>query len=62
MDATRKGFLSAHVHQACGIVSVQADCTVPEALVRLRVKADETGYRMDETALDVLDHIVGFDA
>ena len=54
-------FLSAHVHQAAGIVSVQAHCEIPEALARLRTKADETGHSIEEVALDVLDHLVRFD-
>ena len=53
--------LSAHVHQATGMVSVQAECTIPEALARLRGRAAELGQSLEHTALDVLDGIIRFD-
>ncbi len=44
----------AEVHQATGIVSVQLDITVTNALLRLRAHAYLTGRRLSEVARDVL--------
>ena len=60
-NGASSGFLSAHVHQATGMISVQAHCEIPEALARLKAKADESGYSIEETAIDVLDHVIRFD-
>ena len=62
MNGAHDGFLSAHVHQASGMISVQAHCTIPEALTWLRTKVDETGHSLEEVALDVLDHVITFDS
>jgi hypothetical protein len=52
--------LSAHVHQATGIISVHAECTIPEALVLLRRRAEAMGQSLEHTALDVLDGLIHF--
>jgi hypothetical protein len=44
----------AEVHQATGIVSVQLDITLTNALLRLRAHAYLTGRRLSEVARDVL--------
>ena len=44
----------AEVHQATGVLSVQLDSTLTDALVRLRAHAYLTGRRLSEVAHDVL--------
>lgn len=44
----------AEVHQATGVVSVQLDTTLTDALVRLRAHTYVTGRRLSEVAHDVL--------
>jgi hypothetical protein len=44
----------AEVHQATGVVAVQLDTTLADALVRLRAHAYLTGRRLSEVAHDVL--------
>jgi hypothetical protein len=44
----------AEVHQATGVVSVQLDTTLADALLRLRAHAFLTGRRLSEVAHDVL--------
>ena len=51
---------SALVHQAQGIVSVQADCTMDEALRRIIERAQRLGLTLDDTATDVLGHHIWF--
>jgi hypothetical protein len=43
-------YLSAEVHQATGMVSVQVSCDVSEALRRLRIRADAINHSLHETA------------
>jgi AmiR/NasT family two-component response regulator len=50
----------AKVAQAQGRVSVQADCTVDEALVLMRERAVETNHTVDEIADDVVRHRIWF--
>jgi AmiR/NasT family two-component response regulator len=54
--------VSNHVHQATGMVSVQAHCDMTEAFNRLKIRAAATGQSMEHMALNVLDHLVRFDA
>ena len=54
--------MSNHVHQATGVISVQAHCDVTEAYNRLKIRAAATGKSIEHMALDVLDHITRFDA
>jgi hypothetical protein len=44
----------AVVHQATGMISVQLDCAIGEALVRLRGRAFATDQALDEVAADVV--------
>lgn len=55
------GYLSDVVDQATGMISAQIDCDMIEALGRLRIRADATGQTVEQTALDVLDHVIRFD-
>ena len=47
---------SAQVHQAQGVVSVQAGCGMDEALRRIIERAQRLGLTLHDTAIDVLDH------
>lgn len=51
-------FLSNHVHQATGMVAVQAGCDVTQALALLIVRAAEMNQSLEDTALDVIDGVV----
>jgi GAF domain-containing protein len=50
------------VHQAAGMVSVQLDVTVGQALVRLRAHAFGNGRPLTQVARDVVDRTLRFDA
>ena len=50
-----------HLHQAAGMVSVQAHCTVNEALLLIKKRAHELRERAEMVALDVLDGEIRFD-
>jgi len=50
------------VHQASGMLSVQAHCTVGEALIWLTERAEATGQTLDEIATDVIDRRLRFSA
>jgi hypothetical protein len=52
---------SVHVHQAAGMIAVQANCDVEEALGRLTIRAKAMGQTVEDTALDVLDRLIRFD-
>jgi hypothetical protein len=52
---------SAHVHQAAGMIAVQANCDVEEAFGRLAIRAKAMGQTVEDTALDVLDGLIRFD-
>ena len=52
---------SARVSQATGIISVQAGCTLAEALDLLRERAIRLGQTLEMTALDVIDGVIRFD-
>ena len=54
------GHLRLVVHQAAGMVSAQMDCTVAEALDRLRADAFASGRRLDDVAADVVDRRLRF--
>ncbi len=49
------------VHQASGMVSVQLDSTIPEALLRLRAYAFRHDLTIDEVAARVVDRRLRFD-
>ncbi|MGO9874311.1 MAG: ANTAR domain-containing protein [Acidimicrobiia bacterium] len=48
------------VHQASGMVSVQAGCTVDEALTKLQERARSTGQTIDEVAVAVVERRTRF--
>ena len=50
------------VHQAAGMVSVQLDATVADALIRLRAHAFATDRFIDDVATAVVDRRLRFDA
>lgn len=50
------------VHQASGMLSVQAHCTVGEALTWLTERAEATGQTLDEIATEVLERRLRFSA
>jgi nitrate/TMAO reductase-like tetraheme cytochrome c subunit len=52
---------STVVHQATGIVAVQADCHVDEGFALLVIRALATNQTVEMTALDVIDHVIRFD-
>ena len=51
---------SAKVIQASGMVSVQAECTVDEALALMHDRAEVHGQTLDEIAEAVLDRRIRF--
>jgi hypothetical protein len=53
--------IHAVVHQAAGMVSVQLDISVGEALVRLRAHAFATDRRLNEVAREVVARTLRFD-
>jgi hypothetical protein len=58
-----KGFdqlVTIEVHQATGMVAVQLDCTLLEALSRMIVRARNDGITLDELAADVIDRKIIF--
>jgi hypothetical protein len=54
-------FPSNRVHQATGMISAQADCTLTEAMQLLIIRAEAMGQSIEDTALDVIDGIIRFD-
>jgi hypothetical protein len=50
------------VHQASGMLSVQAHCTVGEALAWLTERAEATGQTLEEVATEVLERRLRFSA
>ena len=51
---------SAQLHQAEGIVSVQADCTTDEAFIKISERAKALGLTLEDTAAEVLSHRIWF--
>jgi hypothetical protein len=60
-DRPPDDYFSEHVHQATGMIAAQVDCSVGEALDRMRIRAAATGQSLEHTALDVLDGVIRFD-
>ncbi|MEV0997206.1 GAF and ANTAR domain-containing protein [Nonomuraea sp. NPDC050202] len=52
--------LGPEIHQATGVVAVQADCTVEEALIRLRAHALAADEPLTQVAQKVLAHTLRF--
>jgi hypothetical protein len=53
--------LSYRVHQATGMISAQADCSLEEALQLLIIRADAAQESIEDMALDVIDGVIRFD-
>jgi len=52
---------NARVLQASGLVSVQAACTVDEAVVLMQARAEQTNCTLGEIAAGVINHSIRFD-
>lgn len=52
---------SATVHQASGMVAVQAMCTIADAVELMKGRAAETGGTLDEIAEGVIERAIRFD-
>lgn len=48
------------VHQAEGVVSVQAECTVDEAHLKIQTRATSLGLSLEDTAVEILAHRIWF--
>jgi AmiR/NasT family two-component response regulator len=62
MAGGRDEHLSYRIHQATGMVAAQVGCGIDEALARLKIRANTKRESLEDTALDVLDGEVRFDA
>jgi AmiR/NasT family two-component response regulator len=60
MDAKREWKFDNQVSQAAGMVSVQAECTVDEALLKLSEFARSRNQTMHETAVQVVERRLRF--
>ena len=60
MSSNGTPFRDARVHQASGMVSVQARCTPNEALVLMEARALETDLSLAEIAAGIFDRSVTF--
>ena len=49
------------VHQAVGMVAVQANCAIPEAFALIRDQAEEDGCSIERTAHEVIERRLRFD-
>jgi len=54
-------FPSNRVHQATGMISAQAECSLTEAMQLLILRADAMAQSIEATALDVLEGLIRFD-
>ena len=52
---------SARVHEAVGMVCVQAECSIDEAFVAMHERASLSGVTMEEIIDAVVDGSIGFD-
>lgn len=55
------GHFNARIHQATGMISVQLDCNLVDAMTRLRLRATEMGQSLEATAGGVIDGAIRFD-
>ena len=53
-------FFGDHVHRATGMIAAQVNCTMGEALNRLRTRAAAMDQSLEHTSLDVLDGLIDF--
>ena len=59
-DRIHHGRRSDRVLQAQGMVSVQADCSVDDALARMTETAVESGMSLDAIASEIIEHRIRF--
>ena len=60
LDDTRLLY-GLRVHQATGMVAVQANCPIPEAFALIRDQAEEDGCSIERTAHEVIERRLRFD-
>lgn len=58
---TPEGHLSAEVEQAVGMLSVQLDCSIPEAAARFEDAARHASVRYNALAQAIIDRAVTFE-
>jgi len=54
-------FPSNRVHQATGMISAQADCSLTEAMHLLMIRAAAADRSLEDMALDVIEGTIRFD-
>jgi hypothetical protein len=60
MDPVDPRLYSPVVHQAIGMIRVQCDCTIEEAIVRLNLRAHAAGLSINDIAEAVVDRSIRF--
>jgi hypothetical protein len=60
MEAIDPRRYSATVHQAIGMICVQCDCTIAEAIVRLNLRAHAAEVTIDDIGSAVVDRSIRF--
>ena len=60
-DPAMNGHFNSRIHQATGIISVQAHCGIAAAFDKLRDRAAGMGQSIEATAVGVIDHAIRFD-
>jgi hypothetical protein len=60
-DPATNGYFTSQIHQATGMISVQAHCDLSEAMARLRRRAAGTGQSLEAIAVGVIDGAIRFD-
>lgn len=60
-DPSMDGHFNSRVHQATGMISVQAHCDLSEALAKMRIRAAGMGESLETVAVGVIDGAIRFD-
>jgi hypothetical protein len=60
-DPATNGHFNSCIHQATGMISVQAHCDLSEALAKLRMRAAGMGESLEAVAVGVIDGAIRFD-
>jgi hypothetical protein len=60
VDPVDPRLYSSVVHQAIGMIRVQCECTIAEAIVKLNLRAHATGVSIDDVAEAVVDRSIRF--
>ena len=60
-DPATNGHFNSRIHQATGMISVQAHCDLGEALAKMRIRAAGIGQSLEATAVGVIDGAIRFD-